>query len=217
MKKSVSSLITVNRAAVLLSGLVLSLAVFGIAAWHSRTPGAESIGNADSPVALTAVTGNFSKNEFATGRTDEITSRSNAPADIDIFNVIIGPKSTRNLFTVTDIQDRETVLQWESDNPADELEAALEFEFNMTQDPATGKIPEGIHDAEVAQANELVEMQRSVNRPELGTYSFVGPDNLGGRTRAIVYDKRFDGVGNQIILAGGISNGIFKSTDNGAT
>ena len=71
----------------------------------------------------------------------------------------------------------------ETGKPADDLEGALEHEFNMTKDPATGRIPEGIFEAERAQANEIVQRQRSLNLPDLGSYSFVGPDNLGGRTR----------------------------------
>jgi hypothetical protein len=51
----------------------------------------------------------------------------------------------------------------------------------------------------------------------INTYSFQGPENLGGRTRSIAYDVRFDGTTNQVILAGGVSGGLFKSTDNGAT
>jgi len=87
----------------------------------------------------------------------------------------------------------------------------------MTKDPATGTIPEGIFEAERAQANAIVQQQRSLNLPDQASYSFVGPDNLGGRTRTLAYDVRFNGAGNQIILAGGVSGGVFKSTDNGAT
>ena len=105
----------------------------------------------------------------------------------------------------------------ETENPADDLEGALEYEFNMTKDPATGKIPEGIFEAERAQANALLQQKQSLDIPDLGSYSFVGPDNLGGRTRAIAYDVRYNGTTNRIILAGGISGGVYKSTDDGAT
>ena len=105
----------------------------------------------------------------------------------------------------------------ETGKPADDLEGALEYEFNMTKDPATGRIPEGIFEAERAQANALLQQKQSLDIPDLGSYSFVGPDNLGGRTRAIAYDVRYNGTTNRIILAGGISGGVYKSTDDGAT
>jgi hypothetical protein len=47
-------------------------------------------------------------------------------------------------------------------------------------------------------------------------YIPAGPNNQGGRTRAIAYDVRYNGTTNRILIAGGISGGIFKSTDGGA-
>ncbi len=101
--------------------------------------------------------------------------------------------------------------------PADDQEGALEYEFNMIKDPATGKIPEGIYEAEKAQANEIRQLQESFRIPEFASYNYVGPDNLGGRTRTIVYDVRYDGGSNRTILAGGVSGGVYKSNDDGAT
>ena len=104
-----------------------------------------------------------------------------------------------------------------TESPADDLEGALEYEFNMTKDPALGRIPEGIREKEIEQAKSIVQEQLKNNVALLGTYSYVGPDNLGGRTRALAYDIRFNGTTNRIIFAGGISGGVFKSIDNGAT
>lgn len=99
---------------------------------------------------------------------------------------------------------------------------AMEYEFNMLKDPVTGRIPEGIREAELAQASAIyarqMERQNLLGRPmTTNPYSFQGPDNLGGRTRAIAYDVRYNGSSNRIILAGGVSGGVYKSTDNGAT
>jgi len=93
---------------------------------------------------------------------------------------------------------------------------AMEYEFNMLKNPTTGKIPEGIRDMELAQANNLLKNQQLNGIITLNTYSFQGPNNLGGRTRALAYDIR-NGTSNTVIIAGGISGGIFKSTDDGAT
>lgn len=94
---------------------------------------------------------------------------------------------------------------------------ALEYEFNLVKDPATGTIPEGIREMELAQAREILQQQSLSNNIEANNYLFQGPNNLGGRTRAIAYDVRFNGTTNQVILAGGVSGGVYKSTDNGAT
>jgi hypothetical protein len=99
----------------------------------------------------------------------------------------------------------------------DDINGAIEYEFNMLKNPATGKIPEGIRQMEMAQAQQIRQNQSPYGPTLLNAYTFQGPDNLGGRTRALAYDVRFNGAGNQIILAGGVSGGIYKSTDNGTS
>lgn len=95
---------------------------------------------------------------------------------------------------------------------------AMEYEFNMLKNPTTGKIPEGTFEAELAQAREILARQQLMGRIEAtNAYIFQGPNNLGGRTRTIAYDIRYDGVSNRVILAGGVSGGVYKSIDDGAT
>lgn len=98
-----------------------------------------------------------------------------------------------------------------------DFNGAVEFEFNMVRNPVTGTIPEGTYEAEMAQANSIYKNQLANGILSLSTYIFQGPENLGGRTRAVVYDKRFNGTSNQVIIAGGVSGGVYKSIDNGAT
>lgn len=99
---------------------------------------------------------------------------------------------------------------------------AMEYEFNMIKNPTTGKIPEGIREAELAQAREIYAKQQQeqlqfANRlTAVNAYAFQGPNNLGGRTRAIAYDVR-NGTTNAVIMAGGVSGGVFKSIDDGTT
>lgn len=94
---------------------------------------------------------------------------------------------------------------------------AMEYEFNMLKNPVTGKIPEGIRDAELAQARDILSKQQLTSRIEAtNAYIFQGPNNLGGRTRALVYDVR-NGTSNGVIMAGGVSGGVYKSIDDGAT
>ncbi len=98
-----------------------------------------------------------------------------------------------------------------------DFDGAMLYEFNMTKDPVTGKIPEGTYEAELAQAKDLYKKQVQDGIVTLSSYIFQGPDNLGGRTRALAYDVRYNGTSNQVIIAGGVSGGVYKSTDNGAT
>lgn len=100
-----------------------------------------------------------------------------------------------------------------SDNPV----ARMQYEFNMLKNPLTNSIPIGVFEQEMQQARAIYRKQLSMRGMTSNSYTFQGPNNLGGRTRAVAYDVRFNGTSNQIILAGGVSGGIYKSTDNGAT
>jgi hypothetical protein len=99
----------------------------------------------------------------------------------------------------------------------------LKYEFDMVKDPATGKIPEGIYQLEMAQARSIPEktidiLSGAASRVNvLNTYFPAGPNNIGGRTRALAYDVRYDGTTNRVIMAGSVSGGIMRSVDGGAT
>ncbi len=111
----------------------------------------------------------------------------------------------------------DTKIERPHEERSTDFNGAMEYEFNMIKNPATGKIPEGVFEAEKDQAAQIFDSRLFANRIAANTYTFQGPNNLGGRTRAIVYDVRYNGTSNQTILAGGVSGGIYKSTDNGAT
>jgi hypothetical protein len=67
---------------------------------------------------------------------------------------------------------------------------------------------------QISLVREQVMMQarqKSMNAWPL-TFSEIGPDNVGGRTRAICIDR----LNTQHIFAGGISGGLFESFDGGA-
>ena len=49
----------------------------------------------------------------------------------------------------------------------------------------------------------------------VATWVKRGPINRGGRTRALGIDIRTQTPPNVTIIAGGVSGGIYKSTDNG--
>ena len=100
------------------------------------------------------------------------------------------------------------------------IEARWKDEFEMTKDPHTGKVPKYAHLKALEAANRTSEYQlpESINQygeralPTI-TVDPRGPFNFGGRTRAIGHDIRDP----QIILAGGVSGGIMRSTNGGDT
>lgn len=108
----------------------------------------------------------------------------------------------------------------EEENASFEIKGASEYEFNLLKDPRTGRIPDGVHDLEIEQAKAIYMRQRqmiSARGQTANLYTAQGPNNMGGRTRSIAYDVRYDGSLNRTMMAGGVSGGLFKSTDDGAT
>ncbi len=102
------------------------------------------------------------------------------------------------------------------------VEGRWAAEFEMIKDPKTGQIPKGIHQKEVNQAKKTRAFQLPAELGEDGVtlrtlptidITVRGPNNYGGRTRAIAFDKR----NTQIIIAGGVSSGVFRSTNGGTT
>ncbi len=67
----------------------------------------------------------------------------------------------------------------------------------------------------VALASEMSENLRSSRGSDDIDWKVMGPYNFGGRTRALLYDSK-DENGNTV-LAGAVSGGIWRSTDNGIT
>ena len=101
-------------------------------------------------------------------------------------------------------------------------QARLDYEFKRLRDPKTGKIPVNIRKKELAYASTLPirnqnhSLYKSGEAAEgmfvSGNWKLRGPYNVGGRTRALGID-----VNNEnIILAGGVSGGMWRSTDGGA-
>ena len=93
------------------------------------------------------------------------------------------------------------------DDPA----ARLEFERLLTADPATGEIPLNARQRELE-----FFFSRNFSNPRGRSAATVdwynrGPRNVGGRTRALAVDSRNE----DIILAGGVSGGMWRSTDQG--
>ncbi len=93
-------------------------------------------------------------------------------------------------------------------------EERLRHEFNLQKNPITGEIPEDEKETEYQNAL-LAKENASLNRVTTSTYTSRGPTNFGGRTRAMAVD--ISDVTSNTILAGGISSGMFKTTNGGSS
>ncbi len=100
--------------------------------------------------------------------------------------------------------------------------------YAKNEDPQARRkwIQSTLKNSEVNTPNNFVEMQENFSnslpnapegyflksdQPSSQTWLHAGPDNIGGRTRAVEYDR----TNPDIIIAGGVSGGIWRSVDGG--
>lgn len=107
-------------------------------------------------------------------------------------------------------------------DPQENPHGRRHWEWLRLHDPATGRIPPDIHRREKAFADGLPRRGLGESIGGLGSgsdkvagWSFRGPWNVGGRTRALAIDVADPTY--RTILAGGVSGGMWRSTDDGAS
>ncbi|NQZ78935.1 MAG: exo-alpha-sialidase, partial [Ekhidna sp.] len=103
-----------------------------------------------------------------------------------------------------------SILNRGTDNPS----ARAAFEVLKTQNPTTGLVPKNMRLKEL----EFMRSQKSkfpTLSPGDQTSSWVnrGPTNVGGRTRGFAIDV----TDANVLLGGGVSGGMWRSTDQGVT
>ncbi|WP_420316027.1 FlgD immunoglobulin-like domain containing protein [Ekhidna sp.] len=92
----------------------------------------------------------------------------------------------------------------------EDLMGRVEYLQLLARDPETGTIPNNIHQTELIFERQLAANTSNLRTQQLSIQS-LGPNNVGGRTRAVAFDSRDE----NIIIAGGVSGGIWKSIDGG--
>lgn len=105
-------------------------------------------------------------------------------------------------------------------NQGDDAQARQEYELIRLRDPKTGSIPQGIRSKELAFVRHLPRAQELAAKTGgsfAEKWTFRGPNNVGGRTRALAVDLGYNGTSNRRILAGGISGGIYLTEDDGTS
>lgn len=121
-----------------------------------------------------------------------------------LFFSIDAPEVYEYVFEIKDSESTQIGLE--------DLQGRLEYEQMLLRNPYTKKIPEGINTAELHFIDQQIRSSPSLRSTQLSATS-LGPVNVGGRTRAVAFDIRNE----NIIIAGGVSGGIWKSVDGGKT
>lgn len=96
------------------------------------------------------------------------------------------------------------------------VKARAQHEFEMTKDPQIGTIPrERLWEAQryVTQLLEEKEEAKGQTRSPIENVNWIskGPNNVGGRTRAILFDPT--DTSHKRVFAGGVSGGLWKNED----
>ncbi len=86
------------------------------------------------------------------------------------------------------------------------IDGAVAYYHRLKADPVTGKINPKI----VAQTKNAVDAMQLTKGTNM-QWAEMGPNNIGGRTRAILIDKD----SSNVLYAGGVAGGLWRSRTNG--
>lgn len=115
--------------------------------------------------------------------------------------------------SIANIEDKFSSNEEVLEDKATTNAGRSEFFFNMLRSPITNQIPLNVRAKELAFAKNLNSeiRQKGNSIADKFDWNELGPADVGGRTRALGIDKR----NSSIIIAGGVSGGIWKSIDGG--
>jgi hypothetical protein len=108
-----------------------------------------------------------------------------------------------NIFPMSGVENED-----EEENIAG-IHGALEYYKMLKANPATGEV-------DMNAVNAVYSQMDNMPRSKTGgllQWTEMGPDNVGGRCRAIVFDR----YNNNIVYSGGVSGGTWRSLNGGAT
>lgn len=105
----------------------------------------------------------------------------------------------------------------EENETTDNIGEWAKREARLMGTPAKHIIPTDARMKEILAAEKVPGKGIFARGENLNSYVSAGPDNFGGRCRVVKYDNRYNGSSNQVVLAGGVNGGIFKSSDGGNT
>ena len=110
--------------------------------------------------------------------------------------------SSENAYSPRSIEDTNQI--------AEGIDGAYEFLHSLKANQVSGQFSK----QDIALVQEQISNQRKLSKTTFPlVWENAGPDNIGGRTRAILIDNK----DNNIMYAGGVSGGVFKSVNKGAS
>lgn len=99
---------------------------------------------------------------------------------------------------------------------ADDAFARFNYLINLQIDPESGVIPYGIYQRELEYTSKIPSVREGGHsnlRSKQNQWNLIGPNNVGGRTRAFAVDV----TNNDILVAGSVSGSMWRSEDVGQT
>lgn len=125
------------------------------------------------------------------------------------------PQKGHKLYKQSKIYDSKTgAIESKPKAVGDKAQDRMEYEIQMLKNPYTGEIPVNIREKELKYSSgiELAPTDdNSMSRGNFSNWKSRGPFNVGGRTRALAIDA----TNENVILAGGVSGGLYRSSDGG--
>ena len=101
-----------------------------------------------------------------------------------------------------------TPKEWRAIPRQDRPDLAMEQEYLMTMDPALGNVPY----ERLRRANKEMDLKMLEKSAIAGVdWEERGPDNVGGRTRALAFDP--NDLTKKKVWAGGVSGGLWYTND----
>lgn len=108
---------------------------------------------------------------------------------------------------VLNTQDKKTVYTPRIMSDLQSQAGYAEYIHMLRADPATGLVDQNLVDQ---ARNEVIARSKTQTKAALGlNWVQQGPDNVGGRTRALLIDKN----NSNILYAGSVTGGLFVSTN----
>ena len=98
----------------------------------------------------------------------------------------------------------------------DGIDKAMAYEFELTKDPVLNTVPrERLLAADNYRKQKLAALSSSRTTTAVSgiNWSERGPNNVGGRTRAIIYDLNDAGNGYKKVFAGSVGGGLWATND----
>lgn len=95
----------------------------------------------------------------------------------------------------------------------DTEELAVDQHFEYLHSLRANQVTNEINPADIAEVKSQIENASKLHKQFPIQWTTAGPDNVGGRTRAILVDRN----DNNILYAGSVSGGLWKSTNKGGS